>query len=267
MDSITELLEELDLETGVKNTFKLSELKIGDQIDISTGDPSTIFSDIYDKNGNVYFCKQLLKKDLPYHMRNIIKSERSAGRYLSHPNIVKLYQYLEDSDAHYFIFEKGQMDLYDLYKKNGHKIEYDLLVRFCHQICDALIYLKQKLVIHQDIKPENIVIFDGGIAKLTDFGCSSYNKPITNNSGTGVYRAPEVISFKTGDAKSDVYSFGVVIYGILNNGFPYWNKNKELQFYIDNIPEKMKSLLVGMLQRTRLPRLNITEVKERLNEL
>ena len=90
-------------------------------------------------------------------------------------------------------------------------------------------------MVHQDIKPENIIISDNGIVKIVDFGSTripgmeEINTPIERNTlvGTVNYIAPEYYQGFKGTNQSDIYSVGVLLYYLLSGQYPYGDEPKE----------------------------------------
>lgn len=92
-------------------------------------------------------------------------------------------------------------------------------------ICQALILLKSKDIIHRDIKPQNIFVNKNGDFKLGDFGSAlgiEGTSALVSMEGTYSYLAPEIIQSKKTDLTSDIYSLGLVMYRLMNkNRHPF----------------------------------------------
>lgn len=118
-------------------------------------------------------------------------------------------------------------------------------VKMAKQFADALWYLHEKfaancILIHRDLKPDNIGFSEDGVLKLMDFGLSTTVKKNATESDlyelsgcTGSYRymAPEVALNKAYNEKVDLYSFGLILYETLTGITPFQDNNKE-EFYI-----------------------------------
>ncbi|MDX2471182.1 MAG: bifunctional protein-serine/threonine kinase/phosphatase [SAR324 cluster bacterium] len=97
------------------------------------------------------------------------------------------------------------------------------------QVVDGLRGFHRKDMVHQDIKPENIMIDEHGRIKLIDFGCvqvaglTEIYSPLTQDDvqGTANYIAPELFEGYQACEKTDMYSFGVTLYQMLTDHFPY----------------------------------------------
>ena len=101
------------------------------------------------------------------------------------------------------------------------------VIKLAKDMCNALIYVGKKKIIHRDIKPHNIFIDGSGRYKLGDFGISKivseYSVKYTMEIGTQAYVAPEMYKGDKGgkyDVTTDIYSLGLVLYAFLNNNKP-----------------------------------------------
>jgi serine/threonine-protein kinase len=104
----------------------------------------------------------------------------------------------------------------------------DDVVALLIQVCEALVYAHQHGVIHQDIKPDNIMLLENGEIKVFDFGIAQIKgerkslfpgfSPLV---GTPDYMAPERLQGKQGSVRTDVYAIGVVLYELLCGRTPF----------------------------------------------
>lgn len=158
-------------------------------------------------------------------LRARFKKEAELLCSLDHPGIVKFLNYVEKPEGVFLIMEyvKG-ITLEDYIKhKNGLIVEskaYPLL----KEILDAFEYAHSKGIVHQDIKPSNIIIQEDGHIKIMDFGIArivSEAKQNGNVMGTPEYMSPEQIYGQPVDVRSDIYSLGVLIHNMLTGKAPY----------------------------------------------
>jgi serine/threonine-protein kinase len=153
------------------------------------------------------------------------REARAAGR-LSHPNIVSVFDYGEDSGRYFIAMEflEGQ-SLRDVLQVRG-ALPLKEALTIAGQVLDALSYAHANRVIHRDIKPDNIHILPGGQVKLTDFGIARLTEEaaLTGDGqifGTPSYMSPEQIIGRGIDYRSDLFSLAVVLYEMLAGRKPF----------------------------------------------
>ena len=125
-------------------------------------------------------------------------------------------------------------------------------------VCSAVEYAHQRLVVHRDIKPGNILVTADGVPKLLDFGIATILSPETfsldsEKTETGLrvmtplFASPEQIHGKLIATTSDVYSLGVVLYRLLTGRMPYRVETSSpyelAQAVCDTEPEKPSSMV------------------------
>ncbi|MBR3117048.1 MAG: Stk1 family PASTA domain-containing Ser/Thr kinase [Bacilli bacterium] len=154
------------------------------------------------------------------------RREAQSASLLNHPNIVQIYDVGEDDGNFYIVMEyiKGQT-LKQLIKKRG-KLSVPETVDIMSQLTDGLAHAHDSYIIHRDIKPQNIMILDDGMVKITDFGIAmainASDLTQTNSvMGSVHYLPPEQASGKGSTIKSDIYSLGIMMYEMLAGVMPY----------------------------------------------
>jgi serine/threonine protein kinase/Tfp pilus assembly protein PilF len=163
------------------------------------------------------------------------KKEILLGRAVSQENVVRIHDLGEVQNVRYISMEfiKGG-NLLDLIKTSG-----TLTLSTCYQIalqvCQALRAAHQKGIIHQDIKPQNIMIDNSGKVYVADFGLakSVAMSPVPRGgliSGTPKYFSPEQAQGEESDQRSDIYSFGAVLYEMVTGSPPF--KANSVEEYI-----------------------------------
>lgn len=152
---------------------------------------------------------------------------------LNHPNITHLLDAGLTSDARpYFVMEYVEGKPITTYC-NENKLSVKERLKLFLQVCDALQYAHQNLVIHRDLKPGNILVTEDGRVKLLDFGIAKVlsedfspngGRPLTRQEQmvfTPEYASPEQLKGSPVNTASDIYSLGVVLYELLTNTRPY----------------------------------------------
>ncbi|KAJ5649445.1 uncharacterized protein N7484_003168 [Penicillium longicatenatum] len=189
-----------------------------------------------------------------------------------HPNIVEMSGFFED-DVNYYIemIPHGLpgMDLFDYIELKANMEESECRSIF-KQVVSAIHHLHTRaLVVHRDIKDENVILDGEGRIKLIDFGSAAYikNGPFDVFVGTIDYAAPEVLQGKSYRGKEqDIWALGILLYTIVYKENPFYNVDEILDhpLRIPFLPfsEECIDLIRKMLDRDVDNRLTITEVLE-----
>lgn len=197
--------------------------------------------------------KVAIKSIAPYLARDPAVRERFAAEAavlarLNHPNIVTLYDYIEEENALYLVMEyvEGQ-SLSELLKAGP--LPHDLLLKYFSQVLEAFAYAHEQGVIHRDIKPSNIMITAGGRVKILDFGVARLlqtDHSLTRTGmrlGTLMYMSPEQVKGERDiDHRADIYSLGVVLYEMLTARPPYPPDMSEFDISIRIVQEPLFDL-------------------------
>ena len=160
------------------------------------------------------------------------KNERQILASLDHPNIARLHDGGTTEDGlPYFVMELIEGQPIDQYCASTNCRSPERLKLFL-QVCSAVQYAHQRLIIHRDIKPGNILVASDGTPKLLDFGIAKILDPeaVTGQIEatltvfrilTPGYASPEQVKGEPITTASDVYSLGVVLYELLTGQHPY----------------------------------------------
>lgn len=157
--------------------------------------------------------------------------EAKTGLALSHPNVVRALDVGKENGRYYIVFEfVDGIPLAHLVKRGC--LPEGQCVWILRQLAQALRHLRQKAIVHQDIKPDNILIESHGNAKLTDLG---FARVATGKMkwegyavGTPVYMSPEQAKgWKEVDGRADIYSLGATIYHAAVGRAPFDGKTEQ----------------------------------------
>jgi serine/threonine-protein kinase len=152
--------------------------------------------------------------------------EAQAAGSLNHPNIVTVYDIGKSGAMAYMAMEFLEGDELRTILAPGAALAVMQAVEIAMQVADGLAYAHEHDVIHRDVKPANIMITHGGLAKITDFGIARMRaaRVVTQTGvvlGSPKYMSPEQVLGKRADARSDIFSLGAVLYEMLTGKAPF----------------------------------------------
>ena len=172
--------------------------------------------------------------------------EALAASSLSHPNIVEIYDVGEDEGNFYIVMEyiEGKT-LKQLIKKRG-VLSLPETMDIMLQLLDALASAHDSYIIHRDIKPQNIMIKESGLVKITDFGIAmalnSAELTQTNSvMGSVHYLPPEQASGKGSTIRSDIYSLGILMFEMLTGKMPF-KGDSAVEIALKHMKEQLPSV-------------------------
>ncbi len=188
--------------------------------------------------------------------------ERQILAGMNHPHIARLLDAgVTPSGRPFFVMEYIEGERIDAYADTKKLSQSDRLTLF-QQVCSAVEYAHQRLVVHRDIKPSNILVNGDGTAKLLDFGIATVLSPepalATLSAAqmlTPDYASPEQIRGEPVTTSSDVYSLGVLLYRLLTGQSPYAKTKTtphELAHAICEMDPGAPSSVVGASERRAL---------------
>ena len=174
---------------------------------------------------------------------------------------------IDDDGLIKIIFKKARCDLKDFLQENkiGNKKKKILIMK----LLEGLEYLHSYNIIHGDIKPSNILVFEGDDIKYTDFNLSRINLSsgqIDRKLYTMTYRPPE-ISENRASLKSDIWALGCTFFEIYY-GYEYFNFSRGKKFYhiknsLENREENsvFNDLIKNMIEQDETKRFSIEKIK------
>jgi eukaryotic-like serine/threonine-protein kinase len=158
------------------------------------------------------------------------RSERQILARLAHVNIARLLDGGQMQDGTpYLVMEHITGTRIDYYCKQHRLSTHDKL-KLMQQVCAAVQYAHQNLVVHRDLKPSNILVTEEGVPKLLDFGVAKLLRPdaivssqtqLLDRVLTPDHASPEQLLGDPVGTPSDIYALGVLLYGLLSGHRPY----------------------------------------------
>ena len=196
------------------------------------------------------------------------KNESKAIAVLSHPNIVRVYNVSFGDRIQYIVMEYVDGITLKEYIEQQGVINWKETVHFMGQILAALQHAHDKGIVHQDIKPQNILLLQDGTIKVTDFGIARFSRTDSNTTsdkaiGSVHYISPEQARGEVTDEKADIYSVGVVMYEMLTGQLPFQSDSavsvaimqlqkeaKRPREIVSTIPMGLEQITLRAMQKT-----------------
>ncbi len=154
--------------------------------------------------------------DNPFNRQRFIKEAKIHAKF-SHPNVVNIFNYLEEENDVFIVMEYVDGETLDQKLKREGAISEEQAISLSLPVLQALDFMHSNGVVHRDIKPSNIMITKTGLVKVTDFGIAKIVNEKTQQTKTGMvgslyYISPEQILGEQTSAATDVYSFGATLF-------------------------------------------------------
>jgi predicted Ser/Thr protein kinase len=194
------------------------------------------------------------------------RREAQAAAQINHANVCHVYQVDEaqplttdgkpvegQTEPRLFIameYIEGET-LHDYVKKGPLKLQE--AVNIAAQVAEALKEAHVKDIVHRDIKSANIMLTEGGVAKVLDFGLAKTNQStmltrMGSTLGTVAYMSPEQARGEEVDGRSDLYSLGTVLYEMVAGRLPYSGDYEQAVLYgiLNEAPEPLTAVRTGV---------------------
>ena len=179
---------------------------------------------------NRYVAIKVLKeefgRDANFVKKFNIEAQAAAG--LSHPNIVNIYDVVNENNMHFIVMELIEgITLKDYIASKG-MLDIKEAINIALQVAKGLECAHERNIVHRDVKPQNIIISVDGTVKVADFGIAKATTEETINAfalGSVHYISPEQAKGTYTDIRSDIYSLGVSLYEMISGRVPFNGEN------------------------------------------
>ena len=224
--------ENIDTTYGEHNYLKkINQYKL--LCPIGEGSFSRVFLAQNTETSQYFAIKRLHMKKLARTAMGVTSLQREIAMMnkLSHPNVVTLHQviYVKPTEVVYLVLDYADCGNMSGIIKQGHKFTPAEIRHIFIQVAKAVAYLHGQGIVHQDLKPQNILLKHDGTALIADFGVGHSFQSQARAFGTPAFQAPEVIDRSPTDdvspGKEDVWSLGVTLYYLSFGSFPFTGAN------------------------------------------
>ena len=224
------------------------------------------------------------------YVEGLFREARAAAK-ITHPNIVQAYAVGEEDGVYYFAMELIRGETFKQILKRENILDFTLAAKVISEVASALdVAWKEQKLVHQDIKPDNIMLDSNGFAKLADLGLAhsastgdDFDADADEVLGTPQYISPEQLTGVPTDVRSDIYSLGATFYQFVTGQFPYVADTPEemTRMHVAGnltppkeinpaLPDALNTIIVKMMarnieERYQLPSELIADLKEFLN--
>ena len=242
--------------------------------DIGEGNFGKVKLSILNSTQEKYAIKILDKEKLKSQTKSTLFNEIEIISHLKHPNIIYVYNILEDDKNYYIIMEyceKGELFDYIVEQERLSPIESSI---FFYQLINGVEYIHKQGFAHRDLKPENLLLTKDKIIKIIDFGlCHDFNdkKFLKTKCGSPSYAAPEILKgFPYNGFKTDIWCCGIILYAMLCGYLPFDGDNNQEIFqsivecepeFPDFLEDDSINLLIWLLNPEPKERISIEDIK------
>lgn len=242
-------IEEIMLEYDNGYMIKLVERYI--PLDLIGEGGFGIVISAYDKTKKMNIAIKIISKFFfnSAQIENCLNQESSIHSKIDHPNVLKLYEVLDNNEYKFMfmeLIEGGSLKdliIHRYTKKENYLFQDSECALIMKGILNGVDYLHSMNIMHRDIKPENIMFKDLNdltSLKIADFGLATVIKDKENfKCGTVIYMAPEIIDKKYYDQSIDIWACGYLLYILCSGGkHPIFINNMGIDNYINELKKQ-----------------------------
>jgi len=171
---------------------------------------------------------------------------------LRHPRVVRVIDYFSDDSGQYLVMELIEgVDLGGVLKQHGRPgLPVENAIDYVRQTAEALQYVHEQQIVHRDVKPQNMILGEGGIT-LVDFGVARElddEDDGTVGIGTPRFMAPEVFAGGTVSPRSDVFGLAATAWTLMVGKPPVYADPKKLSELVPEVPPEVEETIKAGLE-------------------
>ncbi|MCT1365043.1 MULTISPECIES: serine/threonine-protein kinase [unclassified Microbacterium] len=219
--------------------MKKRQVQVVDAIDytleaeLGRGGAAEVWSARSAADDRSYALKRIAKDAKSGTRNQRFRNEIAYGLRANHPNVIKIHSQSEDDDAFYYVMDLYKATLQDVIEAQS---DFEVLLDYAIQLCDALAYVHGEDVVHRDIKPQNIlvdtaarrpVLADFGIARFKNWDLTRHGDLLANRN----YLAPEQMARRDPDSvgkPADIFALGLIITELFTKQNPQGARSKRI---------------------------------------
>ena len=200
--------------------------------------------------------------------------EMTILNQIDHINVIKVYDIYESEDNYLIIMEYCEGgELFNYIVKNQ-KLSEEETAFFFYQIINGVEYLHSKNIVHRDLKPENLLLCEGNILKIIDFGLSNFynGNYLSTPCGSPCYASPEMVSGnKYNGFNIDIWAIGIILFAMLCGYLPFEDDDNDVLFqkilecklhYPSHLSPLAKDIMKKILVTNPEKRIKIPQIKK-----
>uniref|UniRef100_A0A0D9Z1C6 Protein kinase domain-containing protein n=1 Tax=Oryza glumipatula TaxID=40148 RepID=A0A0D9Z1C6_9ORYZ len=201
--------------------------------EIGVGSFAKVYLATHLRTGDVVAVKEIDPRRIDERVRGGILEEKAILSTLSHPNILRLIDTIQEENLYLILEYCNGGDLEGYRTKGGEDARLpDATARdFMRQLAEGLKMLRGRSIVHRDLKPQNLLLSTNGDAitlKIGDFGFARslvQENLAATMCGSPSYMAPEIMRCEDYDAKADLWSVGVILFQLVTGKLPFYGAN------------------------------------------
>ncbi|XP_048233648.1 serine/threonine-protein kinase ATG1a isoform X2 [Ricinus communis] len=203
---------------------------------IGSGSFAVVWLSRHRNSGTEVAVKEIDKKLLSPKVSESLLKEISILSTINHPNIIRLFESIENEDRIFLVLEYCDGGDLAAYVHRHGKVSEAVARHFMRQLAAGLQVLQENHLIHRDLKPQNLLLSSNEETprlKIGDFGFARSLTPqdlADTLCGSPLYMAPEIIQNQKYDAKADLWSVGAILFQLVT-GKPPFDGNSQYQLF------------------------------------